>query len=156
MRIAVSIALFGVLLAGCPSKLNPPPAPTDKDISGGPGGENPDEKKKGGTPAGTVWLLRDNGKRCFAAPCPSWTATDVSTRAEREVTGVDVTALKIEGEEAQTQREKVLSGQVWARGEIKTIEKAGPAGDGHVLFVTELLDANDPVDAAKPKSNPSP
>lgn len=154
MRIAISFAALALLLAGCPSKLNPPPAPTDKDISGGPGGEDA-SKPKDGAPAGTVWLLRDNGKRCFAAPCPSWTATDVGTRAEREITGVDVGALKVEGKEAQAQRERILSGQVWARGEIKTIEKAGPAGDGHVLFVTEVLDAKDPVDGGpKPSSSP--
>lgn len=144
---AILIAALGVALAGCPnSKLNPPPAPNDKAISGGPGGENGDKPMKDG-PDEPVWLLRDNGKRCFAAPCPSWTATDVKTRAEQEVTGVDVGGLKLAGKDEQAARERILSGQAWARGDIKKVEKAGPGGDGHVLFVSEMLDAKDPVDS---------
>lgn len=89
---------------------------------------------------GPLYLLRDTGKRCITSPCPSWAAVDVETRVEREITGIDLTALGLDGKKAEDARARVLSGQVWVRGEIKTVAKQGPAGDGTVLFVAALVD----------------
>jgi hypothetical protein len=89
---------------------------------------------------GPLYLLRDTGKRCFAAPCPSWAAVDVETRIEKEITGVDLGALGLDARKHEDARARVLAGQVWVRGQIKTVPKAGPAGDGTVLFVSAIVE----------------
>lgn len=87
-----------------------------------------------------LYLLRDTGKRCFAAPCPSWAAVDVESRVEREITGIDLSGLALDGKAKEAARRRVLAGQVWVRGEIKTVPKQGPAGDGTVLAVDALVE----------------
>lgn len=94
---------------------------------------------------GDVYLIRDTGKRCITSPCPSWAAVNVQTRQEREITGVDLAGVAKEGKAAAELRATLLNGRRWARGEIRTVPKAGPAGDGTVLFVTEVLNAEDPL-----------
>jgi len=126
----VKTAALVLLLAfaSC-SKVNPPPAPESSAMAAGAGGEKASEHRA------TVWSVRDNGKRCIVAPCPSWTATNAATGESREITGVDLSALDLEGDEVQKTRERILAGKAKARGEIKTVPAAGPAGDGTVLFV---------------------
>ena len=99
----------------------------------------PDEPKG----EGPTWLLRDSGKRCVTHPCPSWVATDVKTREEKEITGVDLGETGLSGDALAAAKVRVLAGQVWVRGEIRTVEKQGPAGDGTVLFVNALLEAHE-------------
>ena len=70
------------LFAGC-SKANPPPAPETKDMSAGAGGE------KASQSSAEIWTVKDNGKRCIAAPCPSWTASNGTK--DVEFTGIDLT-----------------------------------------------------------------
>ena len=123
---------LALLATGCPSKVNPPPAPDPKFVS-----HTPEPAKEG-----TTYLLRDTGKRCIAAPCPSWAAVDVKSRAEREITGVDLSRLSLDAKGESAARERVLSGQVWVRGEIRTVPKQGPAGDGTVLVVSALVEAD--------------
>lgn len=89
-----------------------------------------------------LYLLRDTGKRCIAAPCPSWAAVDVDTRVEREITGIDLAGLSLDAKSAESARRRILAGQVWVHGEIKTVPKQGPAGDGTVLVVTEIVDTD--------------
>lgn len=96
---------------------------------------------------GPLYLLRDTGKRCITHPCPSWAAVDVETRAEREITGIDLSALGLDAKKAEDVRARVLAGLVWVHGEIKTVPKAGPAGDGTVLAVRAIVD---------PRSAPAP
>lgn len=127
----MKIAALAVILtfAAC-SKVNPPPAPESKDMSAGAGGEKATGKDR--------WLVRDSGKRCVVAPCPSWVAKNVATGVETEITGVDLSGMKLEESEIVSTRERVLAGKVEATGSIERVEKAGPAGDGTVLFVVEL------------------
>ena len=105
------------LFAGC-SKANPPP-----------GGEK--------ATSGETWSVRDNGKRCIVAPCPTWTAT--SGAKEVEITGIDLTGAKLAESEIEAARQSILSGKAKAKGSIETVPKAGPAGDGTVLFVVEVV-----------------
>ena len=137
MTRLLPLAALAMLLTGCPSKVNTPPAPEEKLLAGTPAETMSDAQKEGAT-----YLLRDTGKRCIVAPCPSWAAVDVKTRAEREITGVDLSALQLDAKGESAARERVLSGQVWARGEIRTVPKQGPAGDGTVLFVGALVEAD--------------
>jgi hypothetical protein len=88
-----------------------------------------------------IWILKDNGKRCIVAPCPSWSAVNVDSRETVEVAGVDLSALKLAPADESTARQKVLAGQSWAQGTMIVVKKMGPGGDGTVLKVTALLDA---------------
>lgn len=155
-RSVLCFLLAAPLLAACPTKTN-----TATDIVLEPGEkkvERPEPSispELAATPAATpvetpaakkgpLYLLRDTGKRCFAAPCPSWAAVDVETRAEREITGVDLSALALEPKKQEQVRQRVLAGLVWVRGEIKIVPKQGPAGDGTVLAVTALEESPAP------------
>jgi hypothetical protein len=113
--------------AGSPEPAATPAATAKADAK-------PDEKKV------PVYLLRDTGKRCFAAPCPSWAAVNVDTRTEREITGIDLSALALDPKAQEAVRQRVLTGLVWVRGEIKTVPKQGPAGDGTVLAVSAIVE----------------
>lgn len=119
-----------VVLPGQEAKVSPPAA----EVAHTP------EEPKG---EGPTWLLRDSGKRCVTHPCPSWVATDVRTREEKEITGVDLGETALSGDALAAARERVLAGQVWVRGEIRVVEEQGPAGDGTVLFVNALLEAHE-------------
>lgn len=88
-----------------------------------------------------LWLLRDNGKRCLVAPCPSWSATNVDTRETVEISKIDFSAMKLAPEAEAQARAKVQAGQQWARGTIVLVPKMGPGGDGQVLNVSAVLDA---------------
>jgi hypothetical protein len=84
-----------------------------------------------------TWTVKDNGKRCFAAPCPSWTATDAAG-SSTDVTDIDVSGLGLSPKDAAAAKEKLYKGGK-VEGTIKTVPKAGPAGDGTVLVVTRIL-----------------
>ncbi len=145
-------ALALLLFAACTPRTN-----TATDVIP-PGGKTPDPVKESPTPAvvvalgsptpspepgakGPIFLVRDSGKRCIAAPCPSWVAVNVESREEREITGVDLSSLELDAKDADAARRKLLAGQAWAGGEIKKVPKAGPAGDGTVLFVSSIHEA---------------
>lgn len=83
-----------------------------------------------------TWTVKDNGKRCFVAPCPSWTATDAAG-ASVDVTDIDLSALKLSPKDADAARQKLYKGGK-VEGTIKTVPKAGPGGDGTVLVVTHI------------------
>ncbi len=135
--LLAALLVLPAVTSGCKKKAKKPPA-SDAAKEKAAAAE---EKKD----VGAVYLLRDNGKRCIVAPCPSWTATVVRTREEVEITGVDVSALDLAGKNEEGARERILAGQVWVRGDLKKVPKAGPGGDGTVLQVTELLEADDPL-----------
>lgn len=130
MKIAALLAV--VAFASC-SKVNPPPAPESKDMAAGAGGE------KASMENAETWTVRDNGKRCVVAPCPSWTAKNVTSGDEIEITGIDLTGAGLAESDIGPTREKLLSGKANAVGSIKTVPAAGPAGDGRVLFVVKIL-----------------
>jgi hypothetical protein len=65
-------------------------------------------------------------------------AVDVETRVETEITGVDLSPLSL-GAKQEDARARVLTGQVWVRGEIRKVPDAGPAGAGTVLTASELV-----------------
>lgn len=88
-----------------------------------------------------LWLLRDNGKRCIVAPCPSWSATNVDTRETVEISKIDFAAMKLSSDAEAQARANVQAGQQWARGTIALVPKMGPGGDGQVLNVSAVLDA---------------
>lgn len=128
----------------CPLKTN-----TASDVVA-PGGNDVDA---GGTPAASetatpkekknsepLFLLRDSGKRCITSPCPSWAAVNVESREEREITGIDLSGLSLDAKAAESARQRVLAGQAWVHGEVKTVPKQGPAGDGTVLFVSGIVE----------------
>jgi hypothetical protein len=104
-------------------------------------GANADTAAKTENSAEPIWLVHDNGKRCIVAPCPSWTAVNVDTRASVDVATIDLKALKLAPKDEAENRQKVQAGQTWARGTIMMQEKAGPGGDAQVLVVTALIDA---------------
>ncbi len=137
MRIAIAAAVFffSVGFSACNrgSTSAPPASPTPKielgeDILVG--------SKAGGEPIVT-WTIADNGKRCIAAPCPSWTATS-SGGVVRELTGIDIDVLELPAGEQDATRQLILSGKAKVAGYFQTIEKAGPAGDATVFFVTSV------------------
>lgn len=155
-RLVFCFLLVAPLLAACPTKTN---TATDFVLKPGenkagrqtPAPEGTPEASESPSPApvetpkieakkGPLYLLRDTGKRCFAAPCPSWAAVDVETRTEREITGIDLSALALDAKAQELARQRVLTGLVWVRGEIKTVPKQGPAGDGTVLAVTAIVE----------------
>ena len=151
LAMAVSVSA----LAGCPSRVN-----TANDIVVGKAPASPEDPAAletivpGASPSptepamdaeaeGPIYLLRDTGKRCFAAPCPSWAAVDVETRKETAITGVDVSRLGLDPKAADDARRRILGGQIWVRGDIEVVPKQGPAGDGTVLFVRALVEAHE-------------
>lgn len=131
----------------CPLKTNTATdvvAPGDKKIDAGgtpaaSGTETPkkDENKE------PLYLLRDSGKRCITSPCPSWAAVNVESRVEKEITGIDLSAMKLDAKAAESARQRVLAGQVWVHGKIETVPKQGPAGDGTVLVITGIVDRDE-------------
>lgn len=147
MKKLVALGAFVVLASAC-NWLKPNTA-TDVVVPGAKAGPEVSPSAVGiATPEepqgkGPTWLLRDSGKRCVTHPCPSWVAVDVASREEKEITGVDLGETGLGGDELAKAKERVLAGQVWVRGEIRTVEKQGPAGDGTVLFVNALVEAHE-------------
>lgn len=90
-----------------------------------------------------LYLLRDSGKRCITSPCPSWAAVNVESRVEKEITGIDIAALGLDAKAAESARQRILAGQLWVHGEIKTVAKQGPAGDGTVLVISEIVETGE-------------
>lgn len=139
----LTVAASLLLLAACRPTTN---TATDVSLKGrqkeiaSPIASATEAPKEAREEKGPLYLLRDTGKRCITHPCPSWAAVDVETRVEREITGIDLSALGLDAKKGEEARARVLTGQVWVRGEIKTVPKAGPAGDGTVLAVSELVE----------------
>lgn len=86
-----------------------------------------------------LYLVRDTGMRCATHPCLAWVAINVRTGTQTEISGIDVEQLHLDAEAENRTRQQLLAGELHARGMIRTVPNAGPAGDGVVLFVTEVL-----------------
>ena len=143
LALAVAVSLAVLALAACRPTTN---TATDVSLKGhekevaSPIASATESPKEAREEKGPLYLLRDTGKRCVTHPCPSWAAVDVETRVETEITGVDLSALGLDAKKAEDVRSRVLTGQVWVRGEIKKVPNAGPAGHGTVLAITALVD----------------
>lgn len=124
-----------------PSTETPPPPPATK----------PAEDTSGGTAAAdskpTLYYVKDSGIRCIAPPCPQY----IATRADRpdedgiQITSVDLAATGF----AQEQTDRFIEATHTAPGVkveaiIKTVPKAGPAGDAKVLTIAASSTASSP------------
>ncbi|QRN96965.1 hypothetical protein JRI60_49735 [Archangium violaceum] len=153
----VAAALAFSLLVGC-SRNTPESRPAE---SGGtpteratpstnPTGEPPpSEPPSGGTAAaanaGTpvVYIVKDSGVRCMAAPCPTF----IATRADRpnedglQITDVDLAALGFNAERSASLMEATHTPTgLKVEATVVTVPKAGPAGDATVLRVTRVIE----------------
>ena len=81
---------------------------------------------------GARYTLKDNGKRCFAAPCDNWTATDVATGATVDVAGIDLAPLGLSPDGERLTRAEILEGRRAVRAELV------PTGTGRGANVPSL------------------
>ncbi|WP_257460383.1 DUF6748 domain-containing protein [Archangium lipolyticum] len=157
LRQPLLAALAFGMLAGCTRNTTESrPAesggtPTERATpSTNPSGEPPpSEPPSRGTAAAdkagapVVYIVKDSGVRCMAAPCPSFIATrpDRPNEDGLQVTDVDLAPLGL----AEERRANILEATHSPTGlkveaTVVTVPKAGPAGDATVLRVTRVVE----------------
>ena len=147
--LATTLALG--LLAGCSSNTRAPVETRTADSGGSPPSETvvdatarpaPEAQPKAGATA--VYVVRDSGVRCMAAPCPSLIAEPVGRAGESlRITDVDLSALSLSQEQKEHLMNQVHGGPgVRVEATVNTAPSAGPAGDGTVLRVNRVLEGN--------------
>ncbi len=92
----------------------------------------------------TVYVLRDNGMRCIAAPCFSTDVTPVAAAGAADVqpetvSGVDLSALNVSPATRDSLMARIATADgLTAAGRIEAESSAGPAGRGRVFRVTRV------------------
>jgi hypothetical protein len=88
-------------------------------------------------PVGDTYAVKDNGKRCFAAPCYNLHAAELNQTYSR-----DFSTLNLSGTGASVESIKeataALSKRVLVTGSFKKIYNEGPAGTGTHLNATQF------------------
>ncbi|OJH41551.1 DUF6748 domain-containing protein [Cystobacter ferrugineus] len=113
----------------------PPPAPSEtEDVSGGTTAS--DSKP-------VVYIVKDSGVRCMAAPCPSLVARPADDpKAEGlRITDLDLSALGLTDEQKGRLMEKVhQEAGIKVEASVGNVPHAGPAGTATVLRVNRVLE----------------
>lgn len=148
--LATTLALG--LLAGCSSNARAPvetrtadsggaPTETVVDATARPTPAPEAQPKEGAT---AVYVVRDSGVRCMAAPCPSLVAEPVGRAGESlRITDLDLSSLGLSQEQQERIMTQVHGGSgVRVEATVNTAPSAGPAGDGTVLRVNRVLEGN--------------
>jgi hypothetical protein len=91
-----------------------------------------------GPSEGPVWKLRDNGIRCFAAPCFSIDAIRLNSGHRTTISGLDLSRTRTTLAERDHAREGITEGTVAVAGRIARVPNAGPAGTGRVLVASQF------------------
>ena len=91
------------------------------------------------TPGQPIYLLRDNGVRCFAAPCFSWDLIDVSSGETRLVSGVDLSKLALSTDEEQRVRALLAAGSLYVTGYTTTHRIPSTNAEGVTFTVVEIV-----------------
>ncbi|WNG13499.1 DUF6748 domain-containing protein [Cystobacter fuscus] len=148
--LALPLALG--LLAGCTSNTRPavearpaesggtPAAPTPA-----PEDTTPGQDVSGGTTAArpVIYIVKDSGVRCIAAPCPSLVArpADDPKSEGLSITDLDLSALGLTDEQRERLMEKVHQGAgLKVEASVGNVPHAGPAGTATVLRVTRVVE----------------
>jgi hypothetical protein len=90
-------------------------------------------------PTQPVYILRDNGVRCFAAPCFSWDLIDVSSGEARQVSGVDLSKLALSPDEEQRVRALLAAGGLYVSGYTTTHRIPSTNAEGVTFTVVEIV-----------------
>jgi hypothetical protein len=152
------------LLAGCSSNTRAPADPRPAESGGTPtatGAEAPPPARpetptapsgdsSGGTAAAgddnkpVVYIVKDSGVRCIAAPCPSLIArpADRPDADGIRITDLDLSALGLSEEQQGRIMENAMKGGPGIKVEatLGTVPHAGPAGAATVLRVNRVLE----------------
>ncbi|EPX64450.1 putative lipoprotein [Cystobacter fuscus DSM 2262] len=159
--LALPLALG--LLAGCTSNTRPPvedrpaesggtPAATGAEVPPPPAPASPptapSEDVSGGTAAASdskpvIYIVKDSGVRCMAAPCPSLVARPADDpKAEGlRITDLDLSALGLTDEQQGRLMEKVHQGAgLKVEASVSNVPHAGPAGAATVLRVNRVVE----------------
>ncbi|ATB34913.1 lipoprotein [Cystobacter fuscus] len=157
--LALPLALG--LLAGCTSNTRPPVEARPAESGGTPAGAEappppppaptdtaPSEDISGGTTAASdskpvIYIVKDSGVRCMAAPCPSLVARPADDpKAEGlRITDLDLSALGLTDEQQGRLMEKVHQGAgLKVEASVGNVPHAGPAGTATVLRVNRVVE----------------
>ena len=116
----------------------PAPAPASPPGSAAPSSSAPDEGPS------AVYVVKDSGMRCIAAPCPSLVARPVDPPGAEglRITGLDLSALGLSDEQEEHLQNQAHSGGPGLRVEatVTTRPHAGPAGAATELRVRRVLE----------------
>ncbi|MBZ4333984.1 hypothetical protein NR800_26475 [Corallococcus interemptor] len=164
---ARSLILSAVLVLG-PVACSTPSSPTAQPSGDVSGAEAPTELKRTGAdaPSGaanepgtaapspspgdatmspsTVYIIKDNGKRCFAPPCDHYDlfSADAPDKKLQSIHEIDLTAIT-GGDDAKLgelmQRASKGGPGLKVEGSLDKRLKAGPAGDAIVLRATRIV-----------------
>lgn len=122
------------------AEATPPPAPAPRDTA-------PGQDVSGGTAASdskpVIYIVKDSGVRCMAAPCPSLVAQPADDpKAEGlRITDLDLSALGLTDEQQGRLMEKVHQGAgLKVEASVGNVPQAGPAGTATVLRVNRVVE----------------
>lgn len=99
--------------------------------------EPADEEETAPAPEGT-YLVCDNGIRCLLAPCFNLTAQSTLGGPRIDLSGLDLTQLRIPPAKEGPTRSLVLQGNVQVTGRIRDIAGPRPRMSGRSLVVTKV------------------
>ena len=122
IRTAATLTALGFALACQTPREAAPVAATQQSVEAAPA-----PKTKGAR-----YTIKDNGKRCFAAPCDSWTATNVDTGETIDVAGIDLGPLGLNEDMQRLMHAEIAAGRQAVRAEIV------PSGTGRGAKVPQL------------------
>lgn len=162
-----SLLLSAVLALG-PVACSKPPSPTSQPSSDESGAAAPaDLKRTGAEPPGanepgtaaptpspgddtmsntqaTVYIIKDNGKRCFAPPCDHYDLfrADKPTEKLQSFHEVDLSAVTggDDAKQGDLMQKAFSPGGLKLEGSLDKRLKAGPGGDAIVLRATRVVD----------------
>lgn len=69
-----------------------------------------------------IYLVRDNGLRCFEPPCFSWDIVDVDSQNVSVVSALDISKLGLSVEQANKIMESLTRGQLNVKGDMVDYE----------------------------------
>ena len=88
-----------------------------------------------------AWVACDNGLRCFAAPCPSTTVSDIATGKSWKGTSPDISRLSEADQQRIRETDALYFGRLVLRGHIEKQAK-GPSA----LVVTGIERKSKPAE----------
>lgn len=141
---SVSCLLAALLLAvGCARH---PQGPAGGGDTPGTPSSLQDSNAAGGEQAAAagraVWLVRNSGVRCVAAPCPTYLARKADAPEDADALQVhelDLSALGLSEERQAELLEETTRRELRVEAWVSVTPDAGPAGAATVLHVTQLL-----------------